>query len=295
MALAVQIENNPQARPVANLGLADMVVEVTVEGDVTRFTAIFQCNHTQGLTGPVRSARYYMKDVWQDLHVLPFFFGAGWAELDSYAAAGMPYVNGIFGTWPGSWFVRHGTRPAPHNLYADVEAARDRLGSYAPLDAQAAKVGESRPQFTFDPDQSTPAGGRQISAVELRTNSYWRIGWTWDAASGTWLRTDGGDPNVDEVTGEQLAARTVIVEQVPETVDNLHHDPGGSPRRVQHMVGSGTGVLYLDGRAYDVKWSRPTAKDGTTWSYASTGDEVVLPPGVVWWEVIPTYATIAER
>ena len=54
-------------------------------------------------------------------------------------------------------------------------------------------------------------------------------------------------------------------------------------------------MLYLDGRAYDVKWSRPTAKDGTTWSYASTGDEVVLPPGVVWWEVIPTYATIAER
>src|SRR6185503_9362664 len=75
-ALAVQIENHPLARPVTNLGRADMVVEATVEGDVTRFTGIYACRKSKDLVGPVRSGRYYSIDLWQDLHVLPFFFGA---------------------------------------------------------------------------------------------------------------------------------------------------------------------------------------------------------------------------
>ncbi len=114
-------------------------------------------------------------------------------------------------------------------------------------------------------------------------------------ASDTWLRSDGGAPNIDGATGKRLAARTVIVERVVETIDYHHHDPGGSPRREHQMVGSGTGTLYLDGQAYDVRWSRPSASAGTTWTYAASGDPVVLPPGVVWWEVIPTYATAAEN
>src|SRR5437667_297067 len=41
VAIAVQIENNPLARPQRNLSNADMVVEAPVEGDTTRFSAIF--------------------------------------------------------------------------------------------------------------------------------------------------------------------------------------------------------------------------------------------------------------
>ena len=38
-----------------NLALADMVVETPVEGDITRYTGIYLCRPTVGLTGPVRS------------------------------------------------------------------------------------------------------------------------------------------------------------------------------------------------------------------------------------------------
>ena len=54
-----------------------MVVEATVEGDVTRYTGIYLCRKVEGLVGPVRSGRYYSVDLWQDLHVLPIIFGAG--------------------------------------------------------------------------------------------------------------------------------------------------------------------------------------------------------------------------
>src|SRR4029079_16719627 len=139
VAIAVQVENHPLSRPARNLSNADMVVEAPVEGDVTRFSAIFLCRPTDGLTGPIRSARYYEVDLWQDLGILPVGFGASPGALQRFAAAGMPYVNGITGAWP--WFHRFGTYRAPHTLYGDMEALRAALGQGGPIDTLAAKVG----------------------------------------------------------------------------------------------------------------------------------------------------------
>jgi hypothetical protein len=291
VAIAVQIENNPLARPTRNLSNADMVVEAPVEGDTTRFSAIFLCRATAGLTGPIRSARYYEVDLWQDLGVLPVGFGASNGALARFAAAGMPYVNGITGAWP--WFQRHGTNPAPHNLYGNLEALRDAIGGGGAIDRLVAKVHPLRPPFTFDTTAVLPAG-RPVHAVVIQTNSYWRFGWTYDATNGRWTRQDAGKTGIDEVTGEPLTAANVIVQRVQEEVVLGDPDPGGNPRRLQHLVGQGNGVLYSGGRAIAVHWTRPTAADGTHWTYADSGEPVVLPPGVVWWEIVPVGATVTE-
>src|SRR5579864_2448143 len=55
-ALAVKIENTPDARPQSGLDNADIVVEEQVEGGITRFIAIFQSRDAR-VVGPVRSAR----------------------------------------------------------------------------------------------------------------------------------------------------------------------------------------------------------------------------------------------
>jgi len=266
-------------------------VEVPVEGDTTRFSAIFLCRRTVGLTGPIRSARYYEIDLWQDLHVLPVGFGASPISLQKFANAGMPYVNGITGGWP--WFTRAGTRGAPHNLYGDMEALRAALGSGGKIDTLAAKVGALRPQFTFDPEARLPAG-HAVAQLEIRTNSYWRFGWLWDAQAQTWARQDAGKAVTDEVTGQPLTASHVIVQRVTQEVVYGDPDPGGNPRRLQHFVGSGNGVLYTGGQAIALRWSRPTAADGTHWTYADSGEPVVLPPGVIWWEVVPVTASVTE-
>ncbi|HSO95040.1 MAG TPA: DUF3048 domain-containing protein, partial [Acidimicrobiia bacterium] len=55
-ALAVKIENTPDARPQAGLDTADVVYEEQVEGGITRFWAVF--NSTRPTTvGPIRSVR----------------------------------------------------------------------------------------------------------------------------------------------------------------------------------------------------------------------------------------------
>ena len=291
-AIAVQIDDHPAARPARNLRLSDMVVEATVEGDATRFTAIFLCGDTEGLTGPIRSARYYNVDVWQDLHVLTIGFGASYKTLARFASFGMPYVNGLQGGWP--WFTRAGVgRSAPHNVYADVDVIRDTFGQSAALDRLAAQVDPIRPQFTFDSEVSLPPGNL-TAAVEVRTTSWWRVGWRWDADLGAWRRLDGGNPTADEVDGEPVTATSVVIQRVTEEVVYGDPDPGGSPRRLHHLVGTGVGTLYVDGRSIPLKWSRSTQADGTSWTYADSGEPVILPPGRVWWMIIPTQAGITE-
>jgi hypothetical protein len=291
VAIAVQIENHPLARPARNLSNADLVVEVPVEGDTTRFTGIFLCRPTVGLTGPIRSARYYEVDLWQDLHVLPVGFGASPISLQRFANAGMPYVNGITGAWP--WFRRAGTNGAPHNLYGDMEALRAALGSGGAIDGLAAKVGPLRPQITFDPNASLPQG-RAVTQLEIRTNSYWRFGWSWDSATRLWARQDAGKAVIDEVNGQPFTVSHVLVQLVTQEVVFGDPDPGGNPRRLQHFVGEGNGTLYTAGRAIALHWSRPTAADGTHWTYAESGEPVVLLPGVVFWEVVPVTASVTD-
>lgn len=291
-AIAVQVENNVFARPQRNLSNADLVVEAPVEGDTTRFSAIFLCRPTVGLTGPIRSSRYYEIDLWQDLGVLPVGFGASSAALHRFAAAGMPYVNGITGSWP--WFRRHGTHPAPHNLYGDMEALRKALGSGGAIDRMAALVGPLRPPFTFDAAATLPTG-RPITSFEIHTNAYWHFGWRWDAATRLWARQDAGKPLADEVTGQAVTASHVVVQRVREEVVFGDPDPGGNTRRLQHLVGEGSGTLYTNGTAIPLHWSRPKAADRTTWTYAASGEPVVLTPGVIWWEIIPIAAQLTEK
>lgn len=291
-ALAVQIENHPAARPARNLSNADMVVETTVEGDTTRFTGIFLCDRTEGMTGPVRSARYYAIDLWRDIHVLTVAFGSSNGAHARFVAAGMPYPDGVRQGWP--WYQRFGTRAAPHNLYVDLEAMRAALTGDAALAALAARVDPVRAPFAFTVDALLPPDGDQKTNIAIATTSTWRFGWTWDPEASAWQRSDAGQPVVDEVTGDRLTARTVVVQRVTEEIVTGDPDPGGNDRRLHHLVGSGDGTIYVDGQAFAAHWSRPTDGDGTTWTYAN-GDPVVLPPGRVWLEILPTQASVTAR
>lgn len=290
-AIVLQIENHPEARPASNLSRADMVYEATVEGDTTRYSAVFLCQQTEGLAGPVRSARYYNVDLWQDVHLLTLGFGASAGAVARFEAAGMPYLNGISGTWP--WYGRSADRPAPHNVYGDMEAARADIAGDTLAGSIARTIPALRPPLSFDPDLEVE-GDRDVASVTIQTNSFWVFGWEWDGGPGAWRRTEAGARQVDAATGDPVAARTVIVQRVVERVVLGDPDPGGNPRREQDLVGSGNGTVYVDGQAIDATWSRPTADDGTTWTVSASGEPLVLPPGQVWWEIVPIEASVSE-
>jgi hypothetical protein len=290
--IIAQIENNPVARPPSGLNLADLVIEAPVEGDTTRFMAVFMCRDSLGAAvGPIRSARYFNIDLHQQLRAVTFHFGGGGRPLARLDRNGVPRVDGLKEGW--GFFQRGGPWGAPHNVYLDVDSARAELEGGA-LAALAETVEDpGRAPFAFDPAAQVPAG-RGVSSIGLQTASFWHFGWQWDAAAGLWLRTDAGAPNTDRLSGERLTARTVMVQVVRQDVLAGELDPGGYPRRFQHLIGEGDGVLYIDGQAHDVHWSRPSKGYVTRWTYADSGEPVVLPPGRVWWEIVPIGSAIAE-
>jgi hypothetical protein len=291
VALLVQIENHPLARPARNLSRADIVIEATVEGDSTRFTAIFYCQPTVGLTGPIRSARYYSIDLWQEMHALTVAFGASNGARTRFNTAGLPEVNGLINS--SSWFRRYGAAPAPHNLYGDLEALRAATTTNDLIRSLAARVGTLRPPFAIDPAVSLPAG-TPVTHVAISTSPYWHFGWTWDAALAAWKRSDAGATVTDVTTGLVLTATSVVVQRITESIVYGDPDPGGNPRRDLHLVGHGQGTLYVAGQAIAVRWSRPTADAMTTWTYAN-GAPMVLPPGPIWWELVPSSGTVTQR
>jgi len=290
--IMVQIENNPIARPPSGLNLADLVIEAPVEGDTTRFSAFFMCDAEVGAAvGPVRSMRYFNLDYWQQMRNLTFVFGGAGRVLNRMIANEVPFVNGITGQYP--FYYRAGPWPAPHNVFFDVDAARAEMAPGGTLERQTARAGEVRAPFDFAPDAALP-DGRVVRSIGLRTSSFWTFGWEWSSDASQWHRIDGGAQNSDAVTGSRIAADIVMVQAVRQEVLVGENDPGGYPRRYQHLVDEGTGVLYVGGQGFDVRWSRPTADDVTSWTYADTGEPVVLPPGKVWWEIVPIGSAITE-
>ncbi len=289
--IIVQIENNPIARPPSGLNRADLVIEAPVEGDTTRFMAVFMCRpQVNAMVGPVRSVRYFNADLFQQLRGLTLHFGGAAKVMATLNTNGVPRVNGLTTGW--YFFQRAGVWPAPHNVFLDIDAARLEMDEGGLRDAARIER-PGRAPFKFDPDARMPAG-RRVNSIGLSTSSFWHFGWDWSRESHGWLRSDGGAANFDAVTGDRMSATTVVVQLVRQDILPGELDPGGFPRRYQYLVGEGTGVIYVDGRGYDVRWERADANDVTTWTYADSGKPVRLPPGKVWWEIIPQGSGISE-
>jgi hypothetical protein len=289
--IIVQIENNPIARPPSGLNLADLVIEAPVEGDTTRFMAVFMCRpQLDAMVGPVRSVRYFNADLFQQLRGLTLHFGGAAKVIARLDASGVPRVNGLTTGW--YFFQRAGVWPAPHNVFLDIDAVRAEMDDGGLQDVAAIKRAGRAP-FDFDSEARMPRG-RRVDTIGLATSSFWQFGWNWSAEDRRWLRSDAGRANFDAVTGDRMSARTVVVQVVRQDVLPGELDPGGFPRRYQYLVGEGVGVVYVGPRAYDVRWERAEPDAVTKWTYADTGDPVVLPPGKVWWEIIPEGSAITE-
>jgi Protein of unknown function (DUF3048) N-terminal domain/Protein of unknown function (DUF3048) C-terminal domain len=290
--IIAQIENHPIARPPSGLNRADLVIEAPVEGDTTRFMAVFMCRpQVDALVGPIRSARYFNIDLHQQLRGVTVHFGGASRVMRSLNRNDVPRVNGLTSAW--GFFERAGVWGAPHNVFLDVDEARNEMerGGLREL-ADIKKAG--RAPFEFERGVDLPEG-RPVGSIGLSTSSFWHFGWEWSEPTGQWLRTDGGAANFDAVTGHRISTNTVIVQEVRQVVLPGELDPGGYPRRYQYLTGEGTGRLYIDGRGYDVRWSREDKRDVTEWTYARGGRPVVLPPGKVWWEIVPQGSAIVER
>ena len=269
-AIALKVENSPEARPQSGLQDADIVYEEIVEGGITRFLALFHCGDS-AKAGPVRSARFDDPKL-----ALPFTSVLAYSgsnsivdkELTKRDIVSLNELNG------GDAFFRvpEGSTDI-HSLYADSGEIR----AQAPDKVDSPDDGI----FSFG---DVPEDAAEVRSVRLNFTSGNTIEYKW--GSGAWQRFEAGEPFMSS-GGDQIEVANLVIQQVK--VDNSEKivDPAGNPSPDILLKGTGKAVLLRDGRAIKGTWK--IAKEGTAPVFETpSGDPFPFARGTIWVELVPS-------
>ena len=181
-------------------------------------------------------------------------------------------------------YYRTSDRPSPHNAYLDaagIAAGIDLCGYRTSY-----KDGyDGFFQFASETEPETLEQGRNAAYVAPGGYFHNNPWFSYDEASGTYLRYQFGEPQIDEMTQEQLAVKNIIVQycswkKYDDNAEYLDID----------VVNGGTGTYITSGKAIDVTWSKDDPW-GVTKYRDGNGDEIKLNPGKTWVLIVPVSYT----
>jgi hypothetical protein len=291
--LAVKIDNAPAARPHYGLSQADMVLELLVEGYITRLAGYF---HSQdpGVVGAVRSVRYSDRYTTPMVRGVLVASGASQSTSDfinaDVANGNYVIVSPQFGE--GAAFYRWSPdgRVAPHNLFSTGPALRQA----AINEGGGGAVTVPSWDFLTSPVHSPTAGGFfgsvPASNIEIPYRSTATVRYQWDASTNRYARwqSDGTTFNreVDAANNVAIAAKNVVVINTDIWTTNVQEDAGGAFSLDMRLTGTGPATMFRDGRRQDGIWYRPTWFDPFTF-ISQGGERMLLSPGQTWIHIVP--------
>lgn len=304
--LAVMIENTPDSRPQSGMSQADVVFEAIAEGGVTRFMGLFYCDVQRNDTtlAPIRSARTYFIDYASGFN-LPLYVHVGGAnvpgptdalgQLGDYGWNGQNDLNQFSIGYPT--FVRDYNRipgkeiATEHTMVTTTEklweVAVERGWTNMSPDR---KVGKNviagtdwKAGFTGWKFEEKPG---ETGTVNKMSFEFWTgysdygVSWDFDPATKTYLRTHGGEKHLDMNNDKQIAAANVIVLLTTEK---------GPINEKKHMLytttGTGDALLFKNGQAIEVTWSKKTRTDELQFKDAK-GKDIELARGLTWISIV---------
>ena len=263
--LMVSIDNGAGSEPQSGIGKADLLVEVPVEGGITRFLAFFYHN-TPDTIGPVRSARHYMYDIVNGYDAVMSHCGGSPQAYDLIKAGGVKDIDEM-GCTDAFW--RTEDRKAPHNLYTSYEnlskIAADR--EYA---AVALNECLSFNFMTADDVEALTFGGVTDLLIPYR---FKQVLYQWDEAEGRYQRYSASDKSIDAIDDSPVMFDNVAVLYVPNSL--IAGDDSG---RLDMDITSGEGLLLQYGTVIEINWTNNPG-EGFVFTDAATGEEVKLIAG----------------
>ena len=277
-AIAVKIDNYPDARPQSGLDKADVVFEEPVEGLITRFVAVFQCQQAASI-GPVRSAREVDVQILDQLSH-PLFFHVGGIDpvLSMISAADDDNLDLGY----HSSIVTH-----PAGRYAPYDTYMSTAGGWSLAPSNTAPP---QPLFTYG---ANPPAGAPITSINIPFSPTNNGTWTWNAGLGQWQLSYGGAPAMLS-DGTQIAATNLVVERVSVTYGPYVENAGGGLEVQSHLIGSGPLTVLRGGQAITGTWQRPSLSSQTTLT-AADGTVIPLAPGNTWVEIVPTSVNVTTK
>lgn len=278
-ALAIKVENSPAARPQTGLFWADIVYEEPVEGGITRFIAVYQCQDASRVE-PVRSARLTDPDILVQFGRPLFAFSGGGAGLaPAVKKAGLIDVNYLHPAAIDA-YERDPAKSPPHDLYTSTRAL------YRAVKGKTRDLGAPDPVFLYTTESIR---GKKVDQIHLPFSTTSDVYWKWDRGADAFNRYHGADPHVAS-DGTHLSAKNVVVQVVELVLTNIVDANGvRSPKVIS--VGEGKAYVLRNGRLTVGRWERPSLDDLTKF-YDRNGNEIRLVPGNTWVELVPKDITV---
>jgi hypothetical protein len=272
--MAVKIDNYPAGRPQSGLDKADIIFEEPVEGGITRFAAVFQCQDA-ALIGPVRSARNIDIGILGQLGT-PLLAHVGGINPVLANINASPIVNVDIGD--SQSLMIH---PAGH-----VPPDSDYTSSAIVYGTHPTMTTPPQPLFTYS--DTTPAGGTAVSSVNIDFSGTSNVTWKWNKATDTFLRFYNGTTPDMLADNVQNQAANVVVQYVQISYGPwLENDEGGMEVQADlYPNASGAAVIYRNGYAIPGTWHRTTLGSPTQFVNAF-GVTIPMQPGQTWVELVP--------
>ncbi|MEW6081680.1 MAG: DUF3048 domain-containing protein [Bacillota bacterium] len=268
-AVAVSVDNHPEARPQAGLSEACLVYELPVEGGLTRYLAVY-LHGLPETVGPVRSARPYFLDYASGHEAVLVHAGASPAASQEMEKMRFPSLNDMKGD---RVFWRSPDRNMPHNLYSGMTKIRDVLVSMG-------MEGVTTSSHPFEVGKA-PRGAPSESLSIQYPGDGPKVEFTYDSAGLHYRRSVNGQPDTDLAGGDPLLARNVVVQFVKAWI--IPGDPEG--RMDVESWGEGKLLAFSEGCVREGTWKRQDRLAPLVF-LDEAGESLVLVPGQTWVEVV---------
>lgn len=283
---AVMINNMMQALPQCGISQADILVEILVEGEVTRFMAIFTDMAGIPNIGPCRSVRPYFINIARSFDAMIASAGGSDEAYTLIYSIGQDYLNGVGDGY--GYFYRDQWRMENKGYEHSLLTTGDDLLQAAVDNSFRMTESEGRDyNMTFD-DTVAMAG----AVAEKLTFSYHEWGktnvLTYDAGRNGYTLYQHGTTLIDGNTEQELVFRNVLVLLSDSYVkDNKGH------LEVQ-TSGEGDGYYLRDGVIIPIRWSRESHDDPFTYTDAD-GNPITFGVGTTYMTFLPDGSPVSYQ
>jgi hypothetical protein len=278
-AIAVMINNHPQARQQSGLYKADLVYEVLAEGSVTRFLAIFQSEQPD-IIGPVRSARDYYIELAKGYDSLYIAHGFSPDAQVMLNAGYIDDLNGLY--YDGTLFERASFRRAPHNSYISFDHI---LEGAQQKGYEMEKMPDSLSFFTED--EVNALTGVAVNEFSILYSSYdnpFNSTFAYDESLKKYKRFSNEEQTVEYDSKEPVLVDNVFI------VETRHRIIDNEGRRDIDLTTGGKAYLMQKGMKMEVEWRNV---EGRILPYLN-GQVIEFVPGTTWISIIPTNPGLKE-
>jgi uncharacterized cupin superfamily protein len=270
-ALAVVIDNTPQARPQSGLDQAEVVIEVPVEGGLTRLLAIMTGDGIETV-GPIRSVRSYLVDLANEYSAILVHAGGEQETLNNLETDKAEHLDELFGGREvAAAFWRVSDRSKPHNLYASLDSLR-RAAKAQKYKLSSAPV--TRETLTSD----ATVDGEEVDDITIYyPNRESEVRYVYNKEELTFARFISGNSH-NTAKGQQIKTPNIIIQFVPhQTVD-------GDGRLQLILHGEGKALVFREGKVVTARWKK-TPGQFTRYTDLN-GGKIPLLQGPTWIEIV---------